>query len=732
MIKKFPIYKQLEQSDCGPACLQMISRYYGKSLSLVSIKKLCPMDRGGVTLKGLSMAAESIGFRTNGVKIPFRGNEDEGGLNEVNLPCIVFWKLRHFVVVYKIQKDNIWVADPAIGKVQYSKIEFEKNWLVEGNKGIALLLDPQPKFHLLEEEDSKQSFSKIYDYLKPHKKLLIQVLLGLFVSSIFSLIFPFLTQSIIDKGIFNHDLQLINLIVIAQIILFVSSTLVNAIQSWIFLNIGVRVSIELIHDFLIKVMRLPMTFFNTRTVGDLLQRIGDHDRVNSFITSSTVNAFFSIFNLFIFSIILLFYDLRIFTIYWISSTIYFLWIIAFLKKKKLLDYQFFEYAAANQSKLIEIFQGIQEIKLQNSERKRRWQWTNLQAKIFKLQNRSLLVTQFQTIGATVINQFRNIIISYLSAKAVFDGQLSLGVMLSIQYIIGMINAPLEAMILFLENGQSAKIGFDRLNEIHSMDNEVTNIEAGQNIPKNFESIKIENIFFRYSIDAPMVLDGVDFEIPRNKVTAIVGASGSGKTTLIKILLSLYKPTQGAVMIGNQNLSTIDLVNWRAICGAVMQDGYIFPDTIAHNISESDSETLDKEKLYESVRIANAESFVTALHAGYNTAIGDHGVLLSQGQKQRILIARAVYKDPQFIFFDEATNSLDSTNELEIMKNLKNYSKDRTVIIVAHRLSTVKNADQIIVLDKGRVAEKGTHKDLIAKQDFYYKLVSNQLEIEGIS
>lgn len=732
MLDSFPFYNQLEESDCGPTCLRMIAKHFGKAIPMKTIKDSCPIELGGVTLKGLSYAAEAIHFRPHGVKIPFEGSVDEGGLLDIDLPCIAFWGLKHYVVIYKIKNNKVWVADPALGKVTYSKQEFERSWLVEKDKGILLLLEPKPEFYdqeIATEKDETQRFLNFYNYLRPHRRLIIQLMMGLSVSSIFALIFPFMTQSLVDKGIVYHDLELIYAILAGQIVLFLSSTFVSVMQSWIFLHIGVRISIELIHDFLIKLMKLPVSFFNRRTVGDILQRIGDHERINSFITSSTVSVLFSIVNLVVFSFILAIYHLQLFVIYWISSILYIGWILVFLKPKRILDYKSFEFAAANQSKLIEIIEGIQEIKLQNSQWKRRSQWLNLQAKIFKLRTRGLRLSQFQSVGAGFINQFRNIIISFLAAKAVMDGDLSLGMMLAIQYIIGQINAPLESMIGFVQSAQSAKIGYERLSEINTHDEEETTDELKSSYVPDTGDIVLDKLHFRYAIDRPEVLEDINIRIRRNKVTAIVGSSGSGKTTLIKILLGFYRPTSGRVFVGDADLNGIRLLTWRGRCGAVMQDGFIFPDTVAHNICESDTQ-IDNQRLYVAARAANADEFIRGLHAGFNTAIGEHGLTLSQGQKQRLLIARAIYKSPDFLFFDEATNSLDATNELEIMRNLEEFYQGRTVVVVAHRLSSVKHADHIVVLDKGKVVEEGTHDELVSARSYYYNLVSNQLELQS--
>ncbi len=722
----FPSFRQLESADCGLTCLRMIARYHGKSIDLVSLKKRYPIDRNGMTLKALSQAAEGLGLRSHGAKLAFQGDRQEAGLEDIPLPAIAYWDQKHYVVIYKISKKTVWVADPAIGKLKYNHQDFKDHWLTDGNKGIILLLEPGPDFTQENIETKEKSFFSFFQYLQPFKRLVLQLFLGLIVGSFFSLILPFLTQLIVDQGIVNQDLNLINIILIAQVVLFVSTTFINALQSWIFLHIGVRISVQLIYDFLLKLMNLPMRFFSRTSVSDLLQRINDHSRLNAFITSSTVSFVFSIFNLILFSIVLFIYSVQLFGIYWISSIGYIIWILLFQQKRRILDFETFELDVANRSKLIEIIEGIQEIKLQNSQWKRRWQWSNLQAKIFKLRIRTLRLTQLQSIGAGSINQFRNIIISFLAAVAVIQGEMTLGTMMAIQYIIGQINAPLSSMIDFIHSAQSAKIGFERLNEIHAEENESEEYGTLTNIPKSGDLL-IEDLSFRYSEASEEILHDINLVIPRNQVTAIVGESGSGKTTFLKLLLGFYQPSKGKISIGDTKLSDFQLESWRGRCGAVMQDGYIFPDTIAHNIAESDHE-VNVDKLYAAARTSNVDKFLPKLHAGYNTAIGEYGVDLSQGQKQRILIARAVYKNPEFMFFDEATNALDANNELEIMRNLEEFYIGRTVIVVAHRLSSVKKADKIIVLKHGRISEEGNHESLVSAKGDYYHLVKNQLEL----
>ncbi|MEM9820221.1 MAG: peptidase domain-containing ABC transporter [Bacteroidota bacterium] len=729
MFKKFPFYRQLDQMDCGPTCLRMIAEHFGKSYSLQFLRDRCYIDREGVSLMGISDAAESIGMRTLAIKIPYdTDDEEEASLLQVDLPCIAHWRQRHFVVVYKMDKKNVWVADPGKGKIKMKRKDFERGWLSDGSRGIILMLEPSPDFYGQDEEVvNKTGLSFLIKYFKPYKGLILQLLLGLTLASLFQLIFPFLTQAIVDVGIENRNLNFIYLILGAQLMLFLSQTSVKFIQSWILLHIGTRINVSLISDFLIKLMRLPIGFFDIKMIGDLLQRIKDHDRIEAFLTNSTLITIFSFFNLIIFSIVLLIYSSTIFLIFIVASVIYILWVTIFLKKRREIDYQNFEQLSENRNTLIELIQGMQEIKLQNSEKKRRWQWANIQARLFRLSVKSLAIAQYQDIGAGFISQLKDILISFFAAKAVIEGQMTLGMMLAVQYIIGQLNAPLQQMVNFIRSAQDAEISLERLGEIHNKEEEVGDNQTTIDILPEQGNLIISDLSFRYNALSDFVLKDINLEIPRGKVTAIVGTSGSGKTTLVKLLLGFYPPTEGTVRLGGIHLGNVRKRLWRSQCGAVMQDGYIFTDTIANNIAESE-EHVNKEKLLKAVKIANIQEFIENLPLGYNTMVGARGNGVSQGQRQRLLIARAIYKNPEYLFFDEATNALDTKNEKIIMENMDAFFEGRTVIVVAHRLSTVKNADQIVVLERGALIEKGTHKELVEKRGAYYTLVKNQLEL----
>ena len=714
--------------DCGPTCLRMIAKYYGEHYSLQYLREKSYIDKEGVSLKGISEAAENIGFRTMAVKVPFNSKNGTPSLIQAPLPSIAHWNQNHFVVVHKIGKKHVHIADPGQGKFKLPLKVFKKSWESDDKKGVLLLLEPRPKFYEREEINKTRynSFGHLIKYLKPYRKLIVQLILSLLLISLFQLIFPFVTQAIVDTGIQSQNLQFIYLMLIAQLALFTGQTLVRFLQSWITLHISVRINVSLIADFLLKLMRLPLGFFDTKMIGDLLQRIGDHNRIQSFLTNSTLTILLSVFNLVVFGIILLIYSFPIFIIFLVSSILYLVWIFLFLKKRREVDYMAFQQMSNNQNSLIEIIHGMPEIKLQGSQLKRRWGWANIQAKLFRVQIKSLAIAQYQDGGALSINELKNILITFIAASGVVQGQITLGMMMAITYIVGQLNVPLQQLVSFIRSAQDAKISLERLGEIHEHEDEETEDRIKIfSIPNG--DIRLENISFKYNPISPNVLDNISLNIPRGKITAIVGTSGSGKTTLVKLLLQFYHTTSGKIFIGNTPINNIHTQSWRDQCGVVMQGGYIFSDSIANNIAESD-DTVIQTKLNKAVQTANIQEFIENLPLSYNTMIGARGNGLSQGQKQRLLIARAVYKNPEFLFFDEATNALDANNERTIMENLNEFFKGRTVVVVAHRLSTVKNADQIVVLADGKVAEVGTHQELVLKQGAYYTLVKNQLEL----
>ena len=724
----FPFYKQLDSMDCGPACIRMITKFYGKSVSIEKIREFSYIDREGVSLGGMSYAAEYLNLKSLAVKLSFEQLKEEA-----TLPCIAHWRQNHFVVVYKINKNKVFIADPAVGLIQMTHAEFMTNWVSTVNndtkEGVCLLLEPTVEFDQLEDEKvNKQSWSFLFNYLYKYKALLVQLMIGLLVGSMLQVIFPFLTQAVVDQGIQLQNIQFVYIVLIAQLVLFISQMTVEMVRSWILLHISSRVNISLISDFLIKLMKLPISFFDTKVIGDLMQRIQDHYRIERFLTASTIGILFSFFNLIIFGIILLLYNKIIFVIFFSGSILYALWILFFMRKRKSLDYKKFDQSAANQSKLIQLIQGMQEIKLTNSENIKRWEWERIQAKVFKLNVSSLKLSQVQELGSSFINQLKNILISFYAAKLVIDGQLTLGMMMSVQYIIGQLSSPINQLLGFAQLMQDAKISLERLGEIHNKENEenITD-EKLKELPEN-KDLQLKDVSFRYGgPESALVLRNVNLLIPEGKVTAIVGSSGSGKTTLLKLLLKFYAPTSGEILIGGNSFNNISVKKWRESIGGVMQDSFIFSESIAQNIALG-FDRMDKAALLKSVKMAQIQSFIESLPLGYNTKIGAEGNGISQGQRQRILLARAIYKDPLFLFLDEATNSLDANNEKDIMNSLNTFFVGRTVIIVAHRLSTVKNADNIIVLEKGEIIESGTHQTLIDSRGAYYTLIKNQLEL----
>ncbi len=728
---KFPQYLQPDAMDCGPTCLRIVAKHFGRHYNLETLRNLTWKTREGVSLLTISDAAEKIGFRTQGVRLTI------DKLPEIPLPAILHWNQNHFVVLYKIKKSRkgavYYISDPAHGLVEYNEKDFLKSWASTSQNdlpaGIALLLQPTAEFYKEEGETvNRTGFGYLFSYLKPYRKLITQLMLGFLTGSLLSLIFPFLTQAIVDVGISTNNLNFIVLVLVAQLVLAVSQTAVGFIRSWIMLHTSTRVSISLISDFLIKLMKLPIRFFDTKLIGDLRQRIDDNQRIQSFLTGNLISMSFGIFIFIIYSFVMAYYDWTILLIFYIGSALYIGWILLFLKKRKEIDYKRFSVSAANQSNVYQLITGMQEIKLNNCEKQKRWEWERIQARLFKVSVKGLMLQQNQMAGSTLINQAKNILISFIAAKAVIEGNMTLGMMMAVQYIIGQLNSPINEFIGFIQAGQDAKISLERLGEIHkNEEEEQAGVVTLDELPAK-RDITISNLSFHYEgPKSPRVLNNINLVIPENKITAIVGASGSGKTTLIKLLLGFYPPAEGKIEVDNVNLNSLNMEMWRQNCGTVMQDGFIFSETIANNIAIG-VDVPDKAKLAQAVKVANIDEFIESLPLRYNTKIGQEGSGLSQGQKQRILIARAVYKNPEFLFFDEATNSLDANNEKVILENLNSFYEGKTVITVAHRLSTVKSAHQIVVLDKGEVAETGTHEELTKKKGAYYQLVKNQLEL----
>lgn len=759
----FPHFRQRNQMDCGPTCLYIISMQYGRNFSLEKLRELTEIGKEGVNILGISDAAEKIGFRTLAVQPTLQQLKDD-----VKLPCILHWRQNHFVVLYKIKKNAFYISDPGKTLLKYTEKEFVQKWLssiveneevskentndylfssrsnaqshafhlpsgeIEG-AGIALILEPTPSFYNNQydedyTEQKAKGFGSIISYLFPYKKLIVQLMLGLLLGSLLQLILPFLTQSVIDTGVNTGNLPFVYIILFAQLALFASRLSVEFIRSWILYHISSRINISILTDFLIKLMKLPVSYFDSKKTGDIMQRMNDHSRIQSFLTGTSLSTLFSLFNLVIFSVVLAMYNMGIFAVFIIASILYILWILVFLKKRKQLDYKQFDIAAAEQSKTMEIVQGMQEIKLHGCEKPKRWQWERLQARTFRLGMKGLALNQWQQTGAFFINEGKNIFITFLAAQAVINGQITLGGMLAIQYIIGQLNSPIEQMISFVQSWQLAKISLDRLNEIHSLTDEEPIDKLLTTILPTDKTLELTNVSFTYpGAGNEPVLKNIDLIIPHGKTTAIVGTSGSGKTTLLKLLLKFYATQKGNIKTGGNDIENISHRTWRQAIGVVMQESFIFNDSIAANIAVSD-EDIDMRLLKQAASTANVLEFIESLPLGFYTKIGAEGVGVSAGQKQRILIARAVYKNPDYIFFDEATNSLDANNETVIMKNLADFFQNRTVVVVAHRLSTVKNADKIVVLNKGMITEAGTHNELIRLKGEYFTLVKNQLEL----
>lgn len=723
ILHRFPVDYQMDSQDCGPACLKIIAKHFGRFYSLQYLRDRCGITKQGVSLENLSIGAESLGLRTLAIKCTL-----DDIINKVPFPAILFWRNSHFIVVYHANKKYIWVSDPAKGRIKYTHEDFKAGWYKKGETlGVLLAIEPTIDFKRskVEKEIEKNSFISILRYFIPYKNSFATIFFIMLVVTLLQGMLPFISKAVIDVGIKSSDINFINMVLIGNISILVSITIFNVIRDWILMHITSRVNIALISDYLIKLMKLPVTFFENKLLGDILQRARDHERIRNFIMNNSLSLTFSILTFIIFGIILLTYNPIIFYIFLGGSILYVAWVLLFLRIRKRLDWEYFELVSQDQSYWVETVSAIQDIKIYNYERYRRWKWEEIQARLYKVNKRVLNITNMQKLGAQFIANIKNMAIVFFCASAVIKGDITFGIMISTQFIIGMLNGPLTQFISFIVSAQYAKISFLRMNEIKQLKDEEELLSIGTtSILPEKRDISLSNIIFQYSPNSPIVLKNIFLTIPQNKITAIVGGSGSGKSTLLKLLVRLYKPTAGEIKMGNMNIASINLHTWRNMCGVVMQDGKLFNDTILANIV-LDDEHIDYERLHKVCRMAQIAKEINGMPKGYETMIGERGRGISGGQKQRLLIARALYKEPDFLFLDEATNSLDVINEKKIVEALNAAFKDRTVIVVAHRLSTIRNADQIIVLHQGRIAEIGNHENLMAKKGEYFKLVSSQ-------
>lgn len=724
LLNRFPVEYQMDSQDCGPACLKIIAKHFGKFYSLQSLRDRCGITKEGVSLLDLSTGAESIGLRTLAIKCTV-----DDVVNSVPFPAIIFWKDSHFIVVYHANKKYVWVSDPAKGRVKYSHEEFRKGWYQKGVKqGVLLAIEPTAEFKdsKAEREQRKNTFSSILKYFIPYQHNFTLIFVIMLLVTALQGMLPFISKAVIDVGIKTSDVNFINMVLIGNISILLSVMIFNVIRDWILMHITARVNIALISDYLIKLMKLPVTFFENKLLGDILQRAQDHERIRSFIMNNSLSLIFSILTFVVFSIILLIYNAIIFYIFISGSFLYAGWVLLFLNIRKKMDWEYFELLSKNQSYWVETVSSIQDIKIYNYEKHRRWKWEEIQARLYHVNKRVLAITNAQNLGAQFIESIKNMGIVFFCATAVIKGEITFGVMISTQFIIGMLNGPLVQFINFIVSAQYAKISFLRINEIKQLEDEEELLSVGSTtiLPEN-KSLILDNVNFQYTANSPLVLHNIYLHIPENKVTAIVGGSGSGKSTLLKLLVRLYKPSYGDIKMDKMNVNAINLRQWRNMCGVVMQDGKIFSDTILNNIV-LDDERIDYEQLRKVCRIAQIEDEINAMPKGFETNIGENGRGLSGGQKQRLLIARTLYRNPQYLFLDEATNALDTINEKKIVEALNNAFLQRTVIVVAHRLSTIRNADQIVVLDKGYIVEIGNHESLMERKGHYFQMVASQV------
>lgn len=728
MIKKstFPFYRQLDSMDCGPTCLRIVAKYHGKDHPVYWLRNLCHINKSGVSFSSLKDALEKMGFNALAVEVDLDTLRDK-----VPFPCILHWDKKHFVVLYDINKKGVFVADPAIGKIRFSTSEFLKHWrlMPEGSKGRAIVLEPTQAFYETDElEEPKIGLLRSWKLLKAHKKKIFLTITTLFIGSGLTLVLPFATQAIVDNGINGKNLSIIKLMALSQLLLVLGRVVMDVIRARLLFKIGTEISIGTLTKFLVKLMKLPFIFFDTRNIGDNIQRMQDNQKIEQFLTESLVNMLLAVISVLVFGSVLAYYSVPIFISFLIGSAAIICWVFMHAQYRKVIDYRLFRQSSANQVMLVETISAIQEIKLTGSEHQKTGKFEELQRDIYGTKLKSLKLDQRIQNGTQLINETKNVFMTYLAASLVVSGDISMGMMLSVSFIAGQLNTPVFQFAEFFRMAQNADFSMRRMNEIFLEADEDADIKPG--VEGNFinQPIFIDKISYRYGAPTvPLLFDNLSLKIPHGKTTAIVGMSGSGKTTLLKLLLKFYKPVSGSIYLGNTDIECIDASQWRKKCGVVMQDGFIFADTISNNITPG-FDNIDQQRLTYACKMANILAFIETLPFGFNTVIGKDGHGLSEGQKQRILIARLIYRNPDFVFMDEATNSLDANNERLVLENLENFFVGRTVVIVAHRLSTVSNADNIVVLDKGKILEQGTHAELVSAKGPYYTLIKNQLEL----
>lgn len=708
------VYKQHDLMDCGPACLRMIAKYYGKNISLTAIREKSYLTKEGVSLIGISNAAENFGLKSLGTKLSVQDL-----YKKAPLPCILHFDENHFVVLYKVKRSLFYIADPSKGKYALSIEQLSKKWV----SNMALLLEVTPDFYSTEEQENPR-WGYFLKYFLPHKNLILQILAALFFSSIVNLITPFITQSVVDIGILGKNMDFIYLVLIGQLAMTIAATIVGFIQAWVSLHLSIRVSLSFLIGYISKLLKMPFTFFETKTLGDIFQRIGDNSRIEAFITGSFFSIIISSLNLVIYTGIMAYYNYKILLIFLAGNIAYILWILAFMKKRREFDNEGFKLAAENQNSLLQLFTGSRDIKLNNLEKEKRWDWEKVQAKQFHLDIKTTIWGQFQSSGSIIINSTAGIIMSIIMAKEVIEGRMTLGMMISVQFILGQISGPLMSFLGLIHSYQDATISLERLSEVLTFKEKESHPFSQKSLEN--KNIVFENVSFQHEgITSPKILNGINFTIPTNKTTAIVGESGSGKTTLLKLLLKMWAPTEGKITMNTTNIKTIDDYFWRENCGIVLQDSFIFSDTILNNVTLKNYDRIDFERFLDALETANIREWIETLPLSHKTKLGEDGLGISQGQQQRILIARIIYKNPQLIIFDEATNTLDSINEKIILENVKKKCKNKMMVVVAHRLSTIKEADQILVLEKGKIVEQGNHNNLLELGGVYSKLIKNQ-------